>query len=113
MILLRGGISEETKWITASVSFLLIIPLKSLRVEFKIEELPVMRVEQLQPGIFYQFLVTAVGPNGRLGKGVSSDWLQAPSIGSSTYQPSKSIFPQNLIVSHHNFRYSASHPISI
>uniref|UniRef100_A0A914YJ28 Fibronectin type-III domain-containing protein n=1 Tax=Panagrolaimus superbus TaxID=310955 RepID=A0A914YJ28_9BILA len=70
MILLRGGISEETKWITASI-----------------EELPIMKVEQLQPGIFYQFMITAVGPNGRIGKGVSSDWLQAPSIGSTGIQP--------------------------
>lgn len=55
---------------------------------FKIEELPIMKVEQLQPGIFYQFMITAVGPNGRLGKGVASEWLQAPSISSTGLQPS-------------------------
>uniref|UniRef100_A0AC34F295 Fibronectin type-III domain-containing protein n=1 Tax=Panagrolaimus sp. ES5 TaxID=591445 RepID=A0AC34F295_9BILA len=70
MILLRGGISEETKWITASI-----------------EELPIMKVEQLQPGIFYQFMITAIGPNGRIGKGIASDWLHAPSIGSTGLQP--------------------------
>lgn len=47
-----------------------------------------MKVEQLQSGVFYQFMITAVGPNGRMGKGVASDWLQAPSIASTGLQPS-------------------------
>uniref|UniRef100_A0A7E4V7G0 Fibronectin type-III domain-containing protein n=1 Tax=Panagrellus redivivus TaxID=6233 RepID=A0A7E4V7G0_PANRE len=66
MTLIRGGVTDETKWITAAI-----------------EDSPLLVAEQLQPGIFYQFLITAVGPVGRLGAAVASDWLQAPSLATS------------------------------
>lgn len=53
------------------------------------EKLPVLEVEQLQPGVFYKFQITAVGPQGRLGKGVLSEWLSVPTTGDSSFEPSE------------------------
>ncbi|GMR30048.1 hypothetical protein PMAYCL1PPCAC_00243, partial [Pristionchus mayeri] len=42
-----------------------------------IESSPIFKVEGLQPGTQYQFTVTAIGPNGKLGEAVSSQWFEA------------------------------------
>ncbi|KAE9546272.1 hypothetical protein FO519_010516, partial [Halicephalobus sp. NKZ332] len=68
----EDGQRLDTKWITGSV-----------------EQSPVFEVDQLQPGVFYRFQVIPVGPAGRLGKGVLSDWLQIPSNGEYSFQSSK------------------------
>ncbi|CAJ0575698.1 unnamed protein product, partial [Mesorhabditis spiculigera] len=51
---------DETQWITASV-----------------EHEPIINVEGMMPGLLYRFQVTAIGPSGRLGDAVTSDWIEA------------------------------------
>ncbi|EYC01929.1 hypothetical protein Y032_0103g3545 [Ancylostoma ceylanicum] len=50
---------EETQWITASV-----------------EPDTLFKVNGLVPGVQYRFMVTAVGPAGRLGETVASPWTE-------------------------------------
>ncbi|GMT05396.1 hypothetical protein PENTCL1PPCAC_27570, partial [Pristionchus entomophagus] len=42
-----------------------------------IESEPIFKVEGMQPGTQYQFTITAIGPNGKLGESVSSQWAEA------------------------------------
>eukprot|EP00080_Pristionchus_pacificus_P013370 PDM73390.1 Fibronectin domain-containing protein [Pristionchus pacificus] len=42
-----------------------------------IESSPIFKVEGMQPGTQYLFTVTAIGPNGKLGEAVSSQWFEA------------------------------------
>ncbi|VDM40299.1 unnamed protein product [Toxocara canis] len=58
------SIFEESGWITASI-----------------EPEPWFKVEGMVPNVQYRFLVTAVGPDGRLGSPVMSDWAEALSLG--------------------------------
>ncbi|KAJ1362689.1 hypothetical protein KIN20_022340 [Parelaphostrongylus tenuis] len=53
------GHHEESQWITASV-----------------EHDTLLRVRGLFPGIQYRFMVTAVGPSGKLGDTVASKWTE-------------------------------------
>ncbi|RCN46499.1 fibronectin type III domain protein [Ancylostoma caninum] len=58
------GYYDESQWITASV-----------------ESDTVFKVKGLIPGVQYRFMVTAVGPAGRLGETISSSWTEASNIG--------------------------------
>ncbi|KAK5980211.1 Fibronectin type-III domain-containing protein, partial [Trichostrongylus colubriformis] len=56
------GYYDETQWITASV-----------------ESSTLFQVKGLIPGVQYRFMVTAVGPAGRLGETVTSTWTEVSS----------------------------------
>ncbi|KAK6025755.1 fibronectin type III domain protein [Ostertagia ostertagi] len=56
------GNRDETQWITASV-----------------EPDTFIKVKGLVPGVQYRFMVTAVGPTGRLGETISSPWTEIAS----------------------------------
>ncbi|VDK50782.1 unnamed protein product [Anisakis simplex] len=58
------GVFEESGWITASI-----------------EHEQSFKVQGMIPNVQYRFLVTAVGPDGRLGSAVMSDWAEALSLG--------------------------------
>ncbi|KAI6190800.1 Fibronectin type-III domain-containing protein [Aphelenchoides bicaudatus] len=55
---------DETKWITASIE-----PDLSFYAE------------GVQPGVQYRFMATVIMPSGRMGATVTSDWVEAPSLG--------------------------------
>ncbi|VDN19837.1 unnamed protein product [Gongylonema pulchrum] len=55
-----GSPTEENGWITASI-----------------ESKPTFKVEGMVPSMQYRFMVTAVGPSGRFGGPVMSDWAQS------------------------------------
>ncbi|TKR81593.1 hypothetical protein L596_015439 [Steinernema carpocapsae] len=60
----KRGFTNENQWITASI-----------------ESENLIRVDGLIPGVAYKFRVTAIGPKGKLGKVVESEWLKAlPSV---------------------------------
>lgn len=54
---------DETQWITASI-----------------EPDTFVKVQGLMPGVQYRFMVTAVGPAGRLGETVTSSWTEISSV---------------------------------
>ncbi|KHJ89769.1 fibronectin type III domain protein [Oesophagostomum dentatum] len=58
------GYYDESQWITASV-----------------ESDTLLKVKGLIPGVQYRFMVTAVGPSGRLGETVESTWAEISSSG--------------------------------
>ncbi|KAI1723600.1 hypothetical protein DdX_03763 [Ditylenchus destructor] len=59
---------EETKWITASI-----------------ETSNVFKVEGLQAGIQYRFMVTIIGPTGKIaGESVKSDWIDFEKLAEDT-----------------------------
>ncbi|VDO42664.1 unnamed protein product [Haemonchus placei] len=57
------GYYEETQWITASI-----------------ESSTLFQVKGLIPAVQYRFMVTAVGPAGRLGETITSPWTSVSSI---------------------------------
>uniref|UniRef100_A0A914D8R9 Fibronectin type-III domain-containing protein n=1 Tax=Acrobeloides nanus TaxID=290746 RepID=A0A914D8R9_9BILA len=61
---------SETKWITSSI-----------------ENSNTFKVEGLQPGVKYRFMITTISPSGKIGKGIHSDWLEIPSLSSIPQQP--------------------------
>uniref|UniRef100_A0A914ZL04 Fibronectin type-III domain-containing protein n=1 Tax=Parascaris univalens TaxID=6257 RepID=A0A914ZL04_PARUN len=58
------GAFEESGWITASI-----------------EPETSFKVEGMVPNVQYRFLVTVVGPDGRVGSPVMSEWVEALSLG--------------------------------
>ncbi|KAI6216902.1 hypothetical protein M3Y99_01794000 [Aphelenchoides fujianensis] len=60
----KDGQFDETKWITAAI-----------------EPDATFSVEGIQPGVHYRFMVTVIGVSGRMGAGVSSEWIEAPVLG--------------------------------
>ncbi|KAK6746169.1 hypothetical protein RB195_012341 [Necator americanus] len=58
------GFYDESQWITASV-----------------ESDTLFKVKGLIPGVQYRFMVTAVGPGGRLGETIASSWTEISSAG--------------------------------
>ncbi|CAD5235228.1 unnamed protein product [Bursaphelenchus xylophilus] len=59
----KGGF-DETKWITAAIEHDL-----------------VFKAEAIQPGIQYKFMATVIAANGKMGAGVTSDWVEVPALG--------------------------------
>ncbi|CAJ0934666.1 unnamed protein product, partial [Mesorhabditis belari] len=57
------GFYDETQWITASI-----------------EHSTLVFIDGMIPGVQYRFQVTAVGPTGKLGDVVMSDWTEAISL---------------------------------
>ncbi|KAI6233974.1 Fibronectin type-III domain-containing protein [Aphelenchoides fujianensis] len=60
----KDGQFDETKWISAAI-----------------ESDATFTVEGIQPGVHYRFMVTVIGVSGRMGAGVSSEWIEAPALG--------------------------------
>ena len=93
------GFYDESQWITASVSsirltYSSLLSLLSPRLSFhftstifQIESSSLFRVEGLIPGVQYRFMITVVGPNGRLGTPSTSDWIEATAASSAPKAP--------------------------
>lgn len=47
---------------------------------FQIESEPIFKVQGMVPVMQYRFMVTAIGPGGRLGGPVMSEWTQSLTI---------------------------------
>lgn len=62
---------------------------------FQIEESNVFRVDGLLPSGQYKFMITAVGPNGRLGDTVVSEWAEVAAAGSVQKAPSGPMTAKN------------------
>ncbi|ETN79854.1 fibronectin type III domain protein [Necator americanus] len=58
------GFYDESQWITASV-----------------ESDTLFKVKGLIPGVQYRFMVTAIGPGGRLGETIASSWTEISNAG--------------------------------
>lgn len=52
----------------------------SLSLTFQIESEPIFKVEGMLPIMQYRFMVTAVGPGGRLGGPIMSNWAQSLTV---------------------------------
>uniref|UniRef100_A0A1I7V8N0 Fibronectin type-III domain-containing protein n=1 Tax=Loa loa TaxID=7209 RepID=A0A1I7V8N0_LOALO len=65
-----GSITGENGWITASI-----------------ESEPIIKVEGMIPIMQYRFMVTAVGPGGRLGGPIMSNWAQTLTIDEKLHVP--------------------------
>lgn len=76
-----GSPMEENGWITASI-----------------ETEPIIRVEGMVPSMQYRFMVTAIGPGGRMGGPIMSDWAQSLSVNEKLHLP---VGPM-LITTHYN-----------
>lgn len=51
---------------------------------FQIESEPIFKVEGMLPLMQYRFMVTAVGPSGRLGGPIMSNWALSPAVDNDT-----------------------------
>ncbi|CAG9533688.1 unnamed protein product [Cercopithifilaria johnstoni] len=65
-----GSLTGENGWITASI-----------------ESEPIFKVEGMVPIMQYRFMVTAVGPDGRLGGPIMSNWAQSLTIDEKLHAP--------------------------
>ncbi|KAL3990580.1 hypothetical protein ACH3XW_32355 [Acanthocheilonema viteae] len=65
-----GSPTEENGWITASI-----------------ESEPIFKVEGMVPVMQYRFMVTAVGPGGRLGGPIMSNWAQSLTADERSHAP--------------------------
>uniref|UniRef100_A0A0R3RYP7 Fibronectin type-III domain-containing protein n=1 Tax=Elaeophora elaphi TaxID=1147741 RepID=A0A0R3RYP7_9BILA len=65
-----GSPTGENGWITASI-----------------ESEPIFKVKGMLPVMQYKFMVTAVGPGGRLGGPVMSDWAQSLTVDHKLHAP--------------------------
>ncbi|VDN07340.1 unnamed protein product [Thelazia callipaeda] len=84
-----GGTSNNNKhWITASI-----------------ESEPIIKVDGMLASLQYKFLITAVDPSGRLGSGVTTDWIKLSKFEDEFHVPAYFVAQPILITTHYNTDY--------